>query len=110
MYGLYAITNFIWIIGLYLSSATDYIVEQNYKLDFISDTAGAIGKNIQIIAGISENGFSNEGFYVVFLLSGIMIFSQILFIIYSVFLPNSLLIFSFAGFWKYGEKSCRKAI
>ena len=45
MYGLYAITNFIWIIGLYLSSATDYIVEQNYKLDFISDTAGAIGKN-----------------------------------------------------------------
>ena len=72
MYGLYAITNFIWIIGLYLSSATGYIVEQAYKLDFISDTAGAIGKNIQIIAGISENGFSNEGFYVGFLLLFIM--------------------------------------
>ena len=72
MYGLYAITNFIWIIGLYLSSATGYIVEQAYKLDFISDTAGAIGKNIQTMAGISESGFSNEGFYVGFLLLFVM--------------------------------------
>ena len=108
MYGLYAITNFIWIIGLYLSSATDCIVEQNYKLDFISDTAGAIGKNIQIIAGISENGFSNEGFYVGFLLSGIMIFSQILFIIYSVFLPIAFLFSLLPGFGNMGKKAVEK--
>lgn len=40
MYGLYAITNFIWTVSLYLSNATGYVVQEAYKLDFISDTAG----------------------------------------------------------------------
>lgn len=68
MYGLYAITNFIWTISLYLSNATGYVIQEAYKLDFISQTADAIGKNIQTIAGVTRNGFSTSGFYVGFLL------------------------------------------
>ncbi|HGI6542973.1 TPA: CD3337/EF1877 family mobilome membrane protein [Listeria monocytogenes] len=68
MYGLYAITNFIWTISLYLSNATGYLVQEAYSLDFISQTSDAIGKNIQIIAGVSQQGFSTSGFYVGFLL------------------------------------------
>lgn len=72
-YGLYAIANFLWTINLYLSNATGYLVEQAYKLDFISDTAEKIGENIQILAGVSEEGFSTSGFYVGFLLLFILI-------------------------------------
>lgn len=68
MYGLYAISNFIWTISLYLSNATGYLIQEAYKLDFISQTADAIGKNIQTIAGITKHGFSSSGFYVGFLL------------------------------------------
>ncbi|MBR8696992.1 FUSC family protein [Enterococcus gallinarum] len=68
MYGLYAITNFIWTVNLYLSNATGYVVQEAYKLDFISDTAESIGKNIQTLAGINENGLQTSGFYFGFLL------------------------------------------
>ena len=30
MYGLYAITNFIWTISLYVSNATGYLVQEAY--------------------------------------------------------------------------------
>ncbi|MEB5453690.1 CD3337/EF1877 family mobilome membrane protein [Virgibacillus pantothenticus] len=73
MYGLYTITNFIWIISLYLSNATGYIIQQAYSLDFISQTADAIGKNMQTLAGITSSGFSSSGFYVGFLLLFILI-------------------------------------
>ena len=68
MYGLYAITNFIWTVSLYLSNATGYVVQEAYKLDFISDTAESIGKNIQTLADITENGLQTSGFYFGFLL------------------------------------------
>ena len=51
-YGLYAITNFVWTVSLYISNATGYVVQEAYKLDFISDTANSIGKNIQTLAGV----------------------------------------------------------
>lgn len=73
MYGLYAITNFVWTISLYLSNATGYVIQEAYKLDFISQTADAIGKNIQTLAGVTKNGFSSSGFYVGFLLILILI-------------------------------------
>lgn len=73
MYGLYAITNFIWTVSLYISNATGYIVQEAYRLDFISDTASAIGKNIQTLAGVSPAGFSTQGFYPGFLLLFILI-------------------------------------
>ena len=72
-YGLYAITNFVWTVSLYISNATGYVVQEAYKLNFISDTASAIGKNIQTLAGVTSSGFSNEGFYVGFLLILILV-------------------------------------
>lgn len=73
MYGLYAITNFIWTISLYLSNATGYLVQEAYSLDFVCKTADSIGKNIQTIAGVTRSGFSNSGFYVGFLLILILV-------------------------------------
>ena len=72
-YGLYAITNFVWTVSLYISNATGYVVQEAYKLDFISDTASSIGKDIQTLAGVTSNGFSSEGFYVGFLLILILV-------------------------------------
>ena len=72
-YGLYCIANFVWTISLYLSNATGYVVQQAYKLDFINDMADSIGKSIQTLAGVTENGFSSSGFYVGFLLIIILI-------------------------------------
>ena len=72
-YGLYCITNFIWTISLYLSNATGYVVQQAYKLDFINDMADSIGKSIQTLSGVTENGFGSTGFYVGFLLLIILI-------------------------------------
>ena len=72
-YGLYCITNFVWTISLYLSNATGYVVQQAYKLDFINDMADSIGKSIQTLAGVTENGFSSTGFYVGFLLLIILV-------------------------------------
>lgn len=73
MYGLYAITNFIWTLSLYLSNATGYLVQEAYSLDFISKTSDAIGKNMQTLAGILPSGFQSSGFYVGFLLIFILI-------------------------------------
>ena len=73
MYGLYAITNFIWTISLYLSNATGYLIQEAYSLDFISSTADSIGKNMQTLAGVTTGGLSTEGFYVGFLLILILI-------------------------------------
>ena len=72
-YGLYCITNFVWTISLYLSNATGYVVQEAYKLDFINDMADSIGKSIQTLAGVTQNGFSSSGFYVGFLLLIILV-------------------------------------
>ena len=72
-YGLYCITNFVWTISLYLSNATGYVVQEAYKLDFINDMADSIGKSIQTLAGVTQNGFSSTGFYVGFLLRIILV-------------------------------------
>lgn len=72
-YGLYCMTNFVWTISLYLSNATGYVVQEAYKLDFINDMADSIGKSIQTLAGVTQNGFSSTGFYVGFLLLIILV-------------------------------------
>ena len=72
-YGLYCITNFVWTISLYLSNATGYVVQEAYKLDFINDMADSIGRSIQTLAGVTQNGYSSTGFYVGFLLLIILV-------------------------------------
>ncbi len=73
MYALYSITNFIWIVSLYVSYATGYIINEAFNLDFISLTADKIGYNMQQIAGINENGFMDSGYYPGFILLIILI-------------------------------------
>jgi len=48
-------------------------VQEAYKLDFINDMADSIGKSIQTLAGVTQNGFSSSGFYVGFLLLIILV-------------------------------------
>ena len=64
MYGLYCLSDFLWIVSMYISSATGYVVQEAYKLDFIDDMITKIGKNIQELAGITKNGISTNGLYV----------------------------------------------
>lgn len=73
MFGIYSITNLIWLISVYLSNAAGYLIGEAYSLDFISDTTQAIGKNIQTLAGISQRGFMSSGFYPGLILILIMI-------------------------------------
>lgn len=62
-YGLYAITNFLWTLSVYLSNAAGYLVQQAYSLDFIKETSDEIGRNMQLLAGVSKHGFTTDGFY-----------------------------------------------
>lgn len=63
MYGLYSLTNIIWLLNTYLSAATGYVVQEAYELDFIRDMSKTLGSNIQTIAGVSKSGYSTDGFY-----------------------------------------------
>ena len=64
MFGQDYLRLYLSLIHIYLSNATGYVVQQAYKLDFINDMADSIGKSIQTLAGVTENGFSSSGFYV----------------------------------------------
>lgn len=63
----HVLMNGAWSINLFASTATGYIVQEAYELDFISAMADNIGKNIQTIAGLSEKGIAATGFYPGFL-------------------------------------------
>jgi len=67
IYGIYVITNFIWMLSVYISKATGFAVQEAYRLDFISDMADSIGRNIQTLTGISPGGISTDGFFYGFL-------------------------------------------
>ena len=58
---------------MYKRQATGYVVQEAYKLDFINDMADSIGKSIQTLAGVTQNGFSSTGFYIGFLLLIILV-------------------------------------
>ena len=62
-YAIYLFTNFLWTLNLYISNAVGYLIQQAYDLDFISSAASEIGKNIQLIAGVSANGFDSTGLF-----------------------------------------------
>ena len=62
-YAFYMFTNLIWTLNLYISNAVGYLIQQAYDLDFISGAADTVGKNIQLITGISPSGFSTTGLF-----------------------------------------------
>jgi hypothetical protein len=63
MYGIYVITNSLWMLNVYISAIGGYVVGEAYSLDLIGDMSNAIGTNIQKLAGVSPTGFSADGFY-----------------------------------------------
>ena len=62
-YAIYLFTNFLWILNLYISNAVGYLIQQAYDLDFISSAASEIGKNVQLIAGVSASGLDSTGLF-----------------------------------------------
>ena len=62
-YAIYLFTNFLWTLNLYISNAVGYLIQQAYDLDFISGAASEIGKNIQLIAGVSAGGLDSMGLF-----------------------------------------------
>ena len=62
-YAIYLFTNFLWTLNLYISNAVGYLIQQAYDLDFISSAASEIGKNIQLIAGVSATGLDSTGLF-----------------------------------------------
>lgn len=79
-YAVYCITNFIWILSLYVSKATGYVVQEAYSLDFITDMSESIGESIQAIAGVSKSGLSSDGFY-----GGLILMLVVLVGIYAIY-------------------------
>lgn len=79
-YAVYCITNFIWLVSLYLSKATGYVVQEAYSLDFITDMSESIGESIQAIAGVSKSGLSSDGFY-----GGLILMLMVLVGIYAIY-------------------------
>lgn len=63
MYGIYLLTNAIWTLGLYISDATGYVVQQAYQLDFINDMADKLGTSMQTLIGITPNGVTKSGIF-----------------------------------------------
>ena len=59
---LFSITNAIWELCVFLASAVGSVVQEAFRLDFLSRATDEIGRNIQQIAGVSERGFSSTGF------------------------------------------------
>jgi hypothetical protein len=62
-YALYLITNMFWLLNVILSYFMGYILEQAYKLDFITDSVSLIARNIQTIAGVEKSGFKTIGLF-----------------------------------------------
>lgn len=67
MHGIYCLSDVIWGLSKLISTGTGMVVQEAYRLDFISDLADQIGKNIQTLAGVSTSGISRDGFYAGFL-------------------------------------------
>ncbi len=81
MYALYAVTNMLWTLMLFISSFVSMAVEQAFRMDFISNTVDVIGKNIQILTGVTPQGFNNIGFFVSSLL--LIVFVLGVYVIYT---------------------------
>ncbi|EGO8197141.1 type IV secretion system protein [Enterococcus faecalis] len=63
IYGLYAFTNVLWLLNVYISYFIGYIVQEAFDLDFITNLVSSVATNMQHIAGIDENGIRATGLF-----------------------------------------------
>lgn len=63
IYGIYAITNVIWILNVYICYFLGFVVQEAFDLDFISSLISSLATNMQRIGGIDANGIRNTGLF-----------------------------------------------
>lgn len=63
IYGLYAITNVLWLLNVYISYFIGFIVQEAFDLDFITNLISNLATNMQRIAGIDGNGLRATGLF-----------------------------------------------
>lgn len=61
--GLMEIINSIWQLNVLLANFTMIIVQESFKLDFVSGVVDEIGKIVQNIAGFGTSGFMENGLW-----------------------------------------------
>lgn len=61
--GLMEIINSIWQLNVLLANFTMTIVQESFKLDFVSGVVDEIGKIVQNIAGFGTSGFMKNGLW-----------------------------------------------
>lgn len=66
IYGLYAITNVLWLLNVYISYFIGFIVQEAFDLDFITSLVSSLATNMQRIAGIDANGLRATGLFPVY--------------------------------------------
>nr|WGD72682.1 hypothetical protein P5668_00140 [Bacillus subtilis] len=59
--GLMEIINSIWQLNVLLANFTMIIVQESFKLDFVSSVVDEIGAIVQNIAGFGPSGFMKNG-------------------------------------------------
>lgn len=63
IYGLYAITNVVWILNVYICYFLGYLVQEAFDLDFITSLVSSLATNMQKIGGIDANGLRDTGLF-----------------------------------------------
>ncbi|EPI01475.1 hypothetical protein D920_00511 [Enterococcus faecalis 13-SD-W-01] len=63
IYGLYAFTNVLWLLNVYISYFVGFIVQEAFDLDFITSLISSVATNMQRIAGIDRNGLRSTGLF-----------------------------------------------
>ncbi len=66
IYGLYAITNVLWLLNVYISYFIGFIVQEAFDLDFITNLISNLATNMQRIAGIDRNGLRATGLFPIY--------------------------------------------
>lgn len=66
IYGLYAITNVLWLLNVYVSYFIGFVVQEAFDLDFITNLVSSLATNMQRIAGIDGNGLRATGLFPIY--------------------------------------------
>ncbi|MFD2391281.1 CD3337/EF1877 family mobilome membrane protein [Enterococcus gallinarum] len=61
IYGIFAVTNIVWMLNVYLCYFLGFIVQDAFELDFLSELIGSLSHTIQSIAGMNGSGTLSHG-------------------------------------------------
>ncbi|EPM6851918.1 CD3337/EF1877 family mobilome membrane protein [Enterococcus hirae] len=61
IYGIFAVTNILWMLNVYLCYFLGFLVQEAFELDFLSELIGSLSHTIQNIAGMNRTGTLSHG-------------------------------------------------